>query len=638
LKMAEDCASDTCSDGSRRQSEQNCRVARKIRGIKASPSCDSVFFHCALNRLRRRRSTKTDHVQRHKMSGVLLRWFQPWKWRRLKSKTANNKNSANGVTKLDIENFVDQQRQQQHQHHEIEQRRSDNDTSDHEQFDELIECSSDPSRFADQQCATSSDQYDGHQQALAETEQQLDSITVLPPAYVAVVTKSKTVAHVQSALIVPVEQEESTSESGGVLAPSAPVTFSRRALLHNDADIPPTESEYPEELDCELSPTMSNFSGNVQEVPAKEPDLNAQPVKSALRRRVAFADTLQTDYSTSPSPSTSTKMRITGAVSSQTAPQLITTATGDDDDDDDDDHVSSDSDDDEPILFRDRQSENGDEPRLIGALASKVYRKDTISLRDALEGPSVAALDIPDQTQQERREKMEQISVKLERKLSQRPTAEELEQRNILKDENSPAMSKQIMEQRRRMLLRKVCRAGRSGAGLFCSIVRRGEFYLFACCCCLQLSFRPTIEELKERQIIKFNDYVEVTNAEMYDRRADKPWVRLTPKDKAAIRKELNEYKSFEMEVHEKSRQFTRYAFFISFIFLHFFAYFDSSNLAFIVHKCAKKNIPTSSGTTLSLCSPCMGLLLLVGARDDRTIPVPVCRLFFFRCNDQWTL
>lgn len=47
-----------------------------------------------------------------------------------------------------------------------------------------------------------------------------------------------------------------------------------------------------------------------------------------------------------------------------------------------------------------------------------------------------------------------------------------------------------------------------------------------------QLSFRPTIEELKEKQIIKFNDYVEVTQAELYDRTADKPWTRLTPKDK----------------------------------------------------------------------------------------------------------
>jgi hypothetical protein len=46
------------------------------------------------------------------------------------------------------------------------------------------------------------------------------------------------------------------------------------------------------------------------------------------------------------------------------------------------------------------------------------------------------------------------------------------------------------------------------------------------------LSFRPSIEELKERKIIKFNDYVEWTDAHEYDRRADKPWTRLTPKDK----------------------------------------------------------------------------------------------------------
>ena len=47
-----------------------------------------------------------------------------------------------------------------------------------------------------------------------------------------------------------------------------------------------------------------------------------------------------------------------------------------------------------------------------------------------------------------------------------------------------------------------------------------------------QLSFRPSIEELKERKIIQFNDYVEWTEAHEYDRRADKPWTRLTPKDK----------------------------------------------------------------------------------------------------------
>jgi len=68
--------------------------------------------------------------------------------------------------------------------------------------------------------------------------------------------------------------------------------------------------------------------------------------------------------------------------------------------------------------------------------------------------------------------------------------------------------------------------------------------YKFLCTCilanelnadCVQLSFRPTIEELKERKIIKFCDYIEVSDAEMYDRKADKPWTRLTPRDKASI-------------------------------------------------------------------------------------------------------
>lgn len=73
-----------------------------------------------------------------------------------------------------------------------------------------------------------------------------------------------------------------------------------------------------------------------------------------------------------------------------------------------------------------------------------------------------------------------------------------------------------------------------------------------------QLSFRPTVQELKDKQIIKFNDYVEVTEAEMYDRKGDKPWTRLTPSEKALIRKELNDFKATEMPVHEESKIFTR--------------------------------------------------------------------------------
>ncbi|KAG9330974.1 hypothetical protein JZ751_021415 [Albula glossodonta] len=73
-----------------------------------------------------------------------------------------------------------------------------------------------------------------------------------------------------------------------------------------------------------------------------------------------------------------------------------------------------------------------------------------------------------------------------------------------------------------------------------------------------KLSQRPTVAELQARKILRFHEYVEVTNAQDYDRRADKPWTKLTPADKAAIRKELNEFKSSEMEVHEESRIYTR--------------------------------------------------------------------------------
>lgn len=38
--------------------------------------------------------------------------------------------------------------------------------------------------------------------------------------------------------------------------------------------------------------------------------------------------------------------------------------------------------------------------------------------------------------------------------------------------------------------------------------------------------------ELLARKILRFNEYVEVTDAQDYDRRADKPWTKLTPADK----------------------------------------------------------------------------------------------------------
>lgn len=49
-----------------------------------------------------------------------------------------------------------------------------------------------------------------------------------------------------------------------------------------------------------------------------------------------------------------------------------------------------------------------------------------------------------------------------------------------------------------------------------------------------QLSQRPTVAELQERKILRFHEYVETTEAEDYDRRAEKPWTKLTPADKAS--------------------------------------------------------------------------------------------------------
>ncbi|XP_028908844.1 phosphatase and actin regulator 1 isoform X1 [Ornithorhynchus anatinus] len=177
------------------------------------------------------------------------------------------------------------------------------------------------------------------------------------------------------------------------------------------------------------------------------------------------------------------------------------------------------------------EDEDDDGSLYTSSLAMKVCRKDSLAIKLS-NRPSKRELEekniLPRQTDEERLELRQQIGTKLTRRLSQRPTAEELEQRNILKPRNEQEEQEEKREIRRR-LTRK-------------------------------LSQRPTVEELRERKIlIRFSDYVEVADAQDYDRRADKPWTRLTAADKAAIRKELNEFKSTEMEVHELSRHLTRF-------------------------------------------------------------------------------
>ncbi|NXI52996.1 PHAR4 regulator, partial [Chloroceryle aenea] len=191
------------------------------------------------------------------------------------------------------------------------------------------------------------------------------------------------------------------------------------------------------------------------------------------------------------------------------------------------DEGMSDSDSEGPILYKDDEDEEEDESH-NSTLANKVKRKDTLAMKlGSTTMPQEEKIVFPRKSKEEWNEIRNQIGTTLIRRLSQRPTAEELEQRNILQPKNEADRQAEKREIKRR-LTRK-------------------------------LSQRPTVAELQARKILRFNEYVEVTDAQDYDRRADKPWTKLTPADKAAIRKELNEFKSCEMEVHEDSKQFTRY-------------------------------------------------------------------------------
>ncbi|XP_057379226.1 LOW QUALITY PROTEIN: serine-rich adhesin for platelets-like [Daphnia carinata] len=180
-----------------------------------------------------------------------------------------------------------------------------------------------------------------------------------------------------------------------------------------------------------------------------------------------------------------------------------------------------------PILYRDDDEENMSEEAKLNA---RIARKDSLALKLAMRPDRQELIErgiLHAQTERERHMQRETIGARLTRRLSLRPTQEELEERNILK-RTSPAEEKKEREEKKMTLFRK-------------------------------LSFRPTVEELKARKIIRFNDYVEVADAQDYDRRADRPWTRLTPQEKAAIRKELNDFKSTEMMVHVDSLYMIRF-------------------------------------------------------------------------------
>ncbi|XP_045300028.1 phosphatase and actin regulator 3 isoform X4 [Leopardus geoffroyi] len=183
---------------------------------------------------------------------------------------------------------------------------------------------------------------------------------------------------------------------------------------------------------------------------------------------------------------------------------------------------------DDLLVYQDEEALNDS---IISGTLPRKCKKELLAVK-LRNRPSKQELEdrniFPRRTDEERQEIRQQIEMKLSKRLSQRPAVEELERRNILKQRND-----QTEQEERREIKQRLTR---------------------------KLNQRPTVDELRDRKIlIRFSDYVEVAKAQDYDRRADKPWTRLSAADKAAIRKELNEYKSNEMEVHASSKHLTRF-------------------------------------------------------------------------------
>ncbi|CAF1436709.1 unnamed protein product [Rotaria magnacalcarata] len=314
---------------------------------------------------------------------------------------------------------------------------------------------------------------------------------------------------------VPVVSTNSNVISSNVINSSSPST--------NSSSTPTTTT-----IQTNKQITIQDIDTNkYEEIPAKEPDLTRQPEKSALKkshgvkRRVIPVFRENQRPSPRPSPKMTPAVIVTKSSSSPSA--AAAAVAGNDEHNSDyehDDDGDSSSDDDGSGGGND----DGRKKRFVN-----VKRNDSLArfLKDRPMPNELYEKHILVKPLDERKNERETIETKLERKLSLRPTPEELEARNILRAKTQAELAAE-KEATKRYLIRK-------------------------------LSFRPSIQELRDRKIIRFCDYIEVSECDDVDRHADKPWTRLTPRDKQMIRKELNEYKSSEMEIHPDSARYTRF-------------------------------------------------------------------------------
>ena len=108
---------------------------------------------------------------------------------------------------------------------------------------------------------------------------------------------------------------------------------------------------------------------------------------------------------------------------------------------------------------------------------------------------------------EESQRRKKEISSILIRRLSQRPSQNELTDKNIYKDRASA----QSLADKKRDVKRELSR---------------------------KLSIRPTLQDLIDKGVI-FNEYVDIYDIENFDRKADKPWLRLTQYDKVSSKTQM---------------------------------------------------------------------------------------------------
>jgi phosphatase and actin regulator 4 len=188
-----------------------------------------------------------------------------------------------------------------------------------------------------------------------------------------------------------------------------------------------------------------------EEIPAKEPDLTRQPEKSALKKANAVKRRVipVLRENQRPSPRPSPKINPVVILSSPPISTINNDEHNSDYEHNENDHPSSNDDDDD-----DDDDGNNNEPKKRFA---NVKRNDSLArfLKDRPLPTELFDKHILVKPVDERKNEREVIETKLERKLSLRPSPEELEQRNILRAKTQAELIAE-KEEKKRYLIRKL--------------------------------------------------------------------------------------------------------------------------------------------------------------------------------------